>query len=79
MNLLILGGTTEATALAHALAGDARFRATMSLAGVTRRPASQPIPIRVGGFGGVAGLAQTGKAGSEGSISDGIGVACTRC
>jgi len=57
MNLLILGGTTEATALAHALAGDARFRATMSLAGVTRRPASQPIPIRVGGFGGVAGLA----------------------
>ena len=57
MNLLILGGTTEATALARALAGDARFSATLSLAGVTRRPAAQPIPIRVGGFGGVAGLA----------------------
>ena len=56
MNLLILGGTTEATALARALAGDARFSATLSLAGVTRRPASQPIPIRVGGFGGVLGL-----------------------
>jgi precorrin-6A/cobalt-precorrin-6A reductase len=56
MNLLILGGTTEATALARALAGDARFSATLSLAGVTRRPASQPIPIRVGGFGGVVGL-----------------------
>ena len=58
MNLLILGGTTEATALARALAGDARFSATLSLAGVTRRPAAQPIPIRVGGFGGVAGLAR---------------------
>lgn len=57
MNLLILGGPTEATALARALAGDARFSATLSLAGVTRRPAAQPIPIRVGGFGGVAGLA----------------------
>jgi precorrin-6A/cobalt-precorrin-6A reductase len=57
MNLLILGGTTEATALGRALAGDPRFSATLSLAGVTRRPASQPIPIRVGGFGGVAGLA----------------------
>jgi precorrin-6A/cobalt-precorrin-6A reductase len=58
MNLLILGGTTEATALARTLAGDARFSATLSLAGVTRRPATQPIPIRVGGFGGVAGLAR---------------------
>lgn len=57
MNLLILGGTTEATALARVLADDARFSATLSLAGVTRRPASQPIPIRVGGFGGVVGLA----------------------
>ena len=57
MNLLILGGTTEATALARALAGDGRFSATLSFAGVTRRPASQPIPIRVGGYGGVVGLA----------------------
>jgi precorrin-6A/cobalt-precorrin-6A reductase len=58
MNLLILGGTTEATALARALAGDARFSATLSFAGVTRRPAAQPIPTRVGGFGGVVGLVQ---------------------
>ena len=56
MNLLILGGTTEATALARALAVDARFSATLSLAGITRRPASQPIPVRMGGFGGVVGL-----------------------
>jgi precorrin-6A/cobalt-precorrin-6A reductase len=58
MNLLILGGTTEATALARALAGDARFSAMLSFAGVTRQPASQPIPVRVGGFGGVGGLAR---------------------
>jgi hypothetical protein len=44
MNLLILGGTTEATALARALAGDARFNAMLSFAGVTRRPVAQPIP-----------------------------------
>lgn len=57
MNVLILGGTTESSALARALAGDGRFRATLSLAGRTRRPLPQPLPCRVGGFGGVEGLA----------------------
>ncbi len=57
MNVLILGGTTEASALARALAGDRRFRATLSLAGRTRQPLPQPLPCRVGGFGGVEGLA----------------------
>ncbi len=57
MRVLILGGTGEATALAHALAGDARFEATLSLAGRTRSPVTPPIPYRIGGFGGVAGLA----------------------
>ena len=57
MNLLILGGTTEATAIANALAGDARFAATLSFAGRTQRPLAQAIPTRTGGFGGVAGLA----------------------
>jgi len=56
MNLLILGGTTEASELARALAGDARVRATMSLAGRTQRPVPQPLPTRIGGFGGVEGL-----------------------
>ncbi|PWC29938.1 cobalt-precorrin-6A reductase [Teichococcus aestuarii] len=56
MRVLLLGGTTEARALARALAGDARFRATLSLAGATRAPLPQPLPARVGGFGGVAGL-----------------------
>jgi precorrin-6A/cobalt-precorrin-6A reductase len=56
MNVLLLGGTTEATEIAHALAGDARVRATISLAGVTKSPATLPLPTRVGGFGGVEGL-----------------------
>ncbi|MCE8417188.1 cobalt-precorrin-6A reductase [Rhodovulum sulfidophilum] len=53
--LLILGGTTEATALAARLAGTG-IRATLSLAGRVENPRAQPIPMRVGGFGGVEGL-----------------------
>ena len=56
LRVLILGGTTEASALAQKLAGDARFEATLSLAGRTSAPKSQPIATRVGGFGGVDGL-----------------------
>ena len=56
MRVLILGGTSEASALARALAGDARFCATLSLAGRTRAPAASPIPHRIGGFGGIDGL-----------------------
>jgi precorrin-6A/cobalt-precorrin-6A reductase len=57
MRVLLLGGTTEGAALARALAGDARIRATLSLAGVTRAPRPQPLPTRIGGFGGAEGLA----------------------
>ena len=56
MKLLILGGTTEATALAAALAGRHDLRPVLSLAGRTAHPALPPIPHRIGGFGGVAGL-----------------------
>lgn len=56
MKLLILGGTTEAMALAVALAGRADVRPVLSLAGRTTHPALPPIPHRIGGFGGVAGL-----------------------
>ncbi|MET0361287.1 MAG: cobalt-precorrin-6A reductase [Sphingobium sp.] len=54
--ILILGGTTEASALAAALArrGD---RVVLSYAGRTARPRAQPVPIRIGGFGGADGLA----------------------
>lgn len=54
--MLILGGSSEATALATALAARSDVRACLSLAGRTAAPASQPVPVRVGGFGGVAGL-----------------------
>ncbi len=57
MRILVLGGTTEASALARLLAGDRRFEATLSLAGRTEQPRPQPIATRVGGFGGVDGLA----------------------
>jgi precorrin-6A/cobalt-precorrin-6A reductase len=56
LRVLLLGGTTEASALARLLAADARFQPMLSLAGVTRVPRPQPIPWRIGGFGGVAGL-----------------------
>ena len=57
MRVLILGGTTEASRLADALAGDARYDATLSLAGVTRDPSLPEIAVRIGGFGGADGLA----------------------
>lgn len=57
MRLLILGGTTEASALARLLADDARHEAILSLAGRTANPRPQPIATRVGGFGGADGLA----------------------
>jgi precorrin-6A/cobalt-precorrin-6A reductase len=58
MRVLILGGTTEASTLAGLLAGESRFEATLSLAGRTTAPRAQPIATRVGGFGGVDGLAR---------------------
>jgi precorrin-6A/cobalt-precorrin-6A reductase len=54
-HLLILGGTTEASALAAACAAHG-VTATLSYAGRTAAPAAQPVPVRIGGFGGVAGL-----------------------
>ncbi len=56
-NLLILGGTTEATALAQAVA-KAGLNGTVSFAGRVARPVKQPLPQPVGGFGGVDGLAR---------------------
>jgi precorrin-6A/cobalt-precorrin-6A reductase len=56
MKLLILGGTTEASALARQIASRRDLDAVLSFAGRTRTPAPSPIRFRVGGFGGVAGL-----------------------
>lgn len=55
-SLLILGGTTEARQLAARLAA-AGFDCLLSLAGRTKEPAAQPVPVRSGGFGGAEGLA----------------------
>jgi precorrin-6A/cobalt-precorrin-6A reductase len=56
LRVLVLGGTSEASRLAEALAPDARYDAVLSYAGRVERPKPQPIRRRVGGFGGVAGL-----------------------
>ncbi|MGB5865428.1 MAG: cobalt-precorrin-6A reductase [Sulfitobacter sp.] len=55
MRILLLGGTTEAGLLAAQLAR-AGVDAVFSYAGRTSTPVSQPLPTRIGGFGGAAGL-----------------------
>ncbi|UWQ27673.1 cobalt-precorrin-6A reductase [Leisingera sp. M523] len=54
--ILLLGGTTEASQLAKTLA-ETGADAVFSYAGRTANPVSQPLPTRVGGFGGADGLA----------------------
>lgn len=56
LRVLLLGGTSEAASLAHRLANDRSVAATLSHAGRTANPAASPLPVRVGGFGGVDGL-----------------------
>jgi precorrin-6A/cobalt-precorrin-6A reductase len=53
--VLILGGTSEAIALATALANHPELEITTSLAGRTQHP-NVPGLVRSGGFGGTAGL-----------------------
>ena len=57
MRVLILGGTSEARLLAERLAARPALAVTLSLAGRTAAPVQQPVPVRSGGFGGAAGLA----------------------
>lgn len=68
--ILILGGTTEALALARLIADDRRFDPVISLAGRTAFPAPQPVPARIGGFGGVEGLAGWLEAESIAAVID---------
>ena len=58
MHTLILGGTSEASALAQLLAARPEWSATLSLAGRTLSPVLPKIAHRIGGFGGAEGLAQ---------------------
>jgi precorrin-6A/cobalt-precorrin-6A reductase len=55
--ILILGGTTEARILGERLARRGGLDVTLSLAGRTALPVPHAVPIRAGGFGGAAGLA----------------------
>lgn len=57
LRLLVLGGTTEAAALAALLADMPDWSVTLSLAGRTAAPRREPVPTRIGGFGGPEGLA----------------------
>lgn len=53
--ILLIGGTGEANRMADAIA-KAGLAGVYSFAGRTEAPVAQPIPVRVGGFGGVDGL-----------------------
>lgn len=55
--VLILGGTSEARALAAALVEDGRWHVVSSLAGRVSSPALPVGEVRIGGFGGPGGLA----------------------
>jgi precorrin-6A/cobalt-precorrin-6A reductase len=70
MRVLILGGSHEATRLAARLAEDSAFAPILSLAGRTRNPSPSPIPCRIGGFGGAAGLAAFLRSGAFDAIVD---------
>jgi precorrin-6A/cobalt-precorrin-6A reductase len=67
MTLLILGGTGEARQIADQLAGT---DAVISLAGATRAPLAQGLPVRVGGFGGADGFAEYLEAASISAVLD---------
>lgn len=56
-SILILGGTREARELASALVADPGYDVTTSLAGRTEAPERPAGTLRLGGFGGVDGLA----------------------
>ena len=58
MRVLILGGTAQARALAEAVHGQGRHEVISSLVGRTSRPVLPAGAVRIGGFGGVEGLAR---------------------
>ncbi|GGM09276.1 cobalt-precorrin-6A reductase [Dactylosporangium sucinum] len=60
--VLILGGTGEARRLATALCAAGSWRVISSLAGRVAQPVRPPGEVRVGGFGGPAGLAAYARA-----------------
>lgn len=58
-NILILGGTTDASALIRSCVDQKHLTLMLSLAGVTKSPVLPPnIFTRIGGFGGVVRMAE---------------------
>jgi precorrin-6A/cobalt-precorrin-6A reductase len=70
LTVLVLGGTSEARALAAELAGRTGLRVISSLAGRVRDPVLPAGEVRTGGFGGVQGLADWARAESVGAVVD---------
>jgi precorrin-6A/cobalt-precorrin-6A reductase len=73
LHILILGGTTEARELAAALAdrtGPVGPRVTSSLAGRVAQPRLPEGEVRIGGFGGAAGLAAWLRAEAVDAVID---------
>jgi len=68
--VLVLGGTSEARALAGELALKPELRVISSLAGRVSNPALPAGEVRVGGFGGAAGLAAYARAEDVGAVVD---------
>ncbi len=61
-NILILGGTSEASELVALLSGKPDIQITLSLAGRTKSPVLPQVNHRIGGFGGILGLTDYIKA-----------------
>jgi precorrin-6A/cobalt-precorrin-6A reductase len=70
LTVLVLGGTSEARALAAELDRRPGLRVISSLAGRVSRPALPPGEVRVGGFGGAEGLAAWARAEGVGAVVD---------
>jgi precorrin-6A/cobalt-precorrin-6A reductase len=68
--VLVLGGTSEARALAAELAVKPELRVISSLAGRVSNPSLPAGEVRVGGFGGAAGLAAYARAEGIGAVVD---------
>jgi precorrin-6A/cobalt-precorrin-6A reductase len=58
LRVLVLGGTAEGRALAERFARTGRYAALLSFAGRTASLRRPDLPHRIGGFGGVDGLAE---------------------
>ena len=70
VRVLILGGTTEGRALATACDQLPGLAPVSSLAGRTTDPRVPPGPVRIGGFGGVSGLAGYLRDAGIGAVVD---------